>query len=116
MIFSSPRKFNFTVLSSCLVLALTGLVALVMYAASVYFDIKIDALSQKTRDLKESNQELLIRLDRIRSYKNIASATAKIKGLHVPTEVLDIPTAGDNFYHHTEKAPGRVIPAVTYGY
>lgn len=74
-----------------LLLGFLVLGALVTYGAKVHFEDSINKLARHTRDMNEQNKELQVKLNHIRSYKNVEAAAAKVPHLHAPETVIEIP-------------------------
>ncbi len=67
--------------------------ALVMYGIKVHFEDSINKVARNTRDLNEKNKELQVRLNHIRSYKNVEAAAGKVPNLRMPPTVIDVPAS-----------------------
>lgn len=65
--------------------------ALGAYGIKVQFEDSINKLAKHTRDLNEQNKELQVKLNHIRSYKNVEAAAARVPHLHMPETVIDVP-------------------------
>jgi hypothetical protein len=65
--------------------------ALSIYGVKVHFEDDINKLARHTRDLNEQNKELQVKLNHIRSYKNVETAAIQVPHLHMPPTVLDVP-------------------------
>ncbi len=66
-------------------------VALGVYGIKVHYEDGINKLAKDTRALNEQNKELQVRLNHIRSYKNVEAAATQVPHLHMPPTVLDVP-------------------------
>ena len=96
-------------------LALMMVVSLVMYGVTVFVENKIVCLGKETRALHEDNQDLQIKLDRLRSYQKVAEASQAIQGLQVATNVIDVIEKKVVVLRRTT-APLTHLPKETYGY
>ncbi len=67
--------------------------ALVIYGVKVHFEDSINKLAKNTREMNEQNKELQVRLNHIRSYKNVEAAAAKVPHLRQPETVIEVPPA-----------------------
>lgn len=74
-----------------ILLALLVVGALVTYGLKVHFEDSINKLAKNTRDMNEQNKELQVKLNHIRSYKNVEAAAAKVPHLQAPETVIEIP-------------------------
>lgn len=88
--------------------------ALVSYGVKVQFEDSINKLAKHTRDLNEQNKELQVKLNHIRSYKNVEAAAAKVPHLHLPETVIDVPPAAIS--HLPPLPPARQEFPRVYGY
>lgn len=79
------------ILSVVSVLALVG--ALVVYGFKVHVEGSINRLAAETRDLNESNKDLQVRLNHLRSFKNVEAAAIQVPHLHVAETVIEVPAA-----------------------
>lgn len=98
-----------------MLLGLSLLVALVIYGVSVYLETHILALSTQTKALTEENQDLHITLDRIRSYRNVASLSQAAQGLQPAKDIVDVaekPAA----LQPVPTEPTAHLPVGPYGY
>lgn len=96
-------------------IAVLMLVSLVIYGVSVYVEDHVLTLGKETRVLQEDNQDLHISLDRLRSYQNVAQASAQIQGLQTATQVIDVAALQHETFT-SPKAPVPSLPERTYGY
>lgn len=103
--------------SRILAIALTGgvLFSIVVYGVSVYFESQILDTAQKTREIELDNQDLQIKLDRVRSYNNVAKASGIVKGLKVAQDVMDVAAMPQHAIRITT-APNQTPPKEAYGY
>lgn len=88
--------------------------ALVTYGLKVHFEDSINRLAKDTRDMNEQNKELQVKLNHIRSYKNVEAAAAKVPHLQVPETVIEIPPSPEVKFPPLPK-PKQEFPRV-YGY
>lgn len=100
---------------TALVLAVMVFASLVVYGVTVMFENQIVDLGRTTRDLHEDNQDLQIRLDRLRSYQQVAKASEKIHGLKVATTVIDVVERPLRL-QVKNTPPVRPLPKETYGF
>lgn len=76
-----------------ILLALLVVGALVTYGLKVHFEDSINKLAKHTREMNEQNKELQVKLNHIRSYKNVEAAAARVPHLQAPETVIEIPPA-----------------------
>lgn len=95
-------------------LILLGIGTLAMYGVKVHFEDSVNRLAKDTRELSEKNKELQVRLNRIRSFKNVEAAAGKVPHLHLPETVIDIPVSGKTQLPSMPK-PKQEFPRI-YGY
>lgn len=67
--------------------------ALITYGIKVHFEDSINKVARDTRELNEENKELQVRLNHIRSYKNVEAAAGHVPHLRLPPTVIDVPAA-----------------------
>jgi hypothetical protein len=114
-------KFDRTKIQSLLVQGLAGtlcisvVVVMAVYGLSVYVENKVLNVSNETRVLKQDNQDLQIKLDRVRSYQKVADASTKIQGLKVATDVINV-AQGHSAKVSVSKPPELLPPKEVYGY
>ncbi len=96
-------------------LALMMLVSLVIYGISVYYESRVVKLGSETRNLQEDNQDLQLRLDRLRSYQKVAEASSKIQGLHNAANIIDV-AEKKRVLAVDDKPPITRLPEDFYGY
>lgn len=106
-----PRLMRF--MGICVTLVM--LVSLVIYGVDVYLENQVLTLGKTTRNLKEDNQDLQIRLDQHRSYQKVAQESSRIQGLHPPEEVIDI-AAKTTREPALAQAPIAPVRKEAYGY
>jgi len=87
--------------------------ALVMYGIKVHFEDSINKVARDTRDLNEKNKELQVRLNHIRSYKNVEAAAGQVPNLRMPPTVIDVPASESRL--PVMPKPKQEFPHV-YGY
>lgn len=88
---SRMLRIGARVLSILLVVSLVG--ALVVYGIKVHYVDSINKIARDTRELNEQNKELQVRLNHIRSFKNVEAAATKVPHLHMAETVIDIPAS-----------------------
>lgn len=97
-----------------LLFAVLVVAALVEYGLKVHYEDDINRLAKTTREMNEHNKELQVKLNHIRSFKNVEAAAAKVPHLHLAETIIDVPTP-----RHVTLPPipqsKREFPAV-YGY
>ena len=94
--FDSPPNSRFLrILTRVLavLLLVSVVVTLAMYGVKVHYEDGINKLARNARELNEQNKELQVRLNHIRSYKNVEAAAAQVPHLHMPAVILDVPAA-----------------------
>lgn len=69
------------------------LAALCFYGFKVHFEDSINQVARNARDLNEHNKELQVKLNHIRSFKNVEAAAAKVPNLRMPETIIDVPAA-----------------------
>ena len=67
--------------------------ALVAYGIKVHFEDSINKVALDTRELNEKNKELQVKLNHIRSYKNVEAAAGYVPHLRLPPTVIDVPAS-----------------------
>lgn len=67
--------------------------ALIVYGIKVHYEDDINQTSKTTRELNEKNKELQVKLNHIRSYKNVEAAATKVPHLHLAETIIDIPAS-----------------------
>lgn len=67
--------------------------ALVAYGIKVHFEDSINKVARDTRELNEKNKELQVKLNHIRSYKNVEAAAGYVPHLRLPPTVIDVPAS-----------------------
>lgn len=65
--------------------------ALIMYGIKVHYEASINEVAKSTRELNEQNKELQVRLNHIRSFKNVEAAAKKVPHLHLAETIIDVP-------------------------
>ncbi len=89
--------------------------ALGAYGVKVQFEDSINKLAKHTRDMNEQNKELQVKLNHIRSYKNVEAAAAKVPHLHMPETVIDVPPSATVIQLPALPPVKQEFPSV-YGY
>jgi hypothetical protein len=77
-----------------ILLGLCIVASMVIYGVKVHYEDAINRLARDTRDLNEQNKELQVKLNHIRSFKNVEAAAFKVPQLRMPPTVLNIPASG----------------------
>ena len=88
--------------------------ALVIYGVKVHFEDSINHVARDARDLNERNKELQVKLNHIRSYKNVEAAATKVPHLHMAETVIEVPASPQVQLPPMPK-PRQEFPRV-YGY
>lgn len=76
-----------------LLLGIGFLVALFIYGIKVHVEDSINHLARNTRELNEQNKELQVKLNHIRSFKNVEEAAVKVPHLRMPPTIVDVPVS-----------------------
>jgi hypothetical protein len=97
-----------------LMLGIFIVVALCFYGFKVHFEDSINQVARHARDLNEHNKELQVKLNHIRSFKNVEAAAAKVPNLRMPETIIDVPASPKANLPHMPKA-SQEFPHV-YGY
>jgi hypothetical protein len=100
------------VLSLLLLVSLVG--ALVVYGVKVHYVDDINRVARDTREMNEQNKELQVRLNHIRSFKNVEAAATKVPHLHLAETIIDVPASAN--YRLPAKPPTRQEFPRIYGY
>jgi len=87
----SSRVLGITARVFSLMFGLFVVSALIIYGIKVHFEDSINKVARDTRDLNEQNKELQVRLNHIRSFKNVEAAAAQVPHLHMAETVIGIP-------------------------
>lgn len=74
-----------------LLLGIFIVVALCFYGFKVHFEDSINQVARHARDLNEQNKELQVKLNHIRSFKNVEAAASRVPNLKMPETVIDVP-------------------------
>jgi hypothetical protein len=74
-----------------LLLGLFIVVALCFYGFKVHFEDSINQAARNARELNEHNKELQVKLNHIRSFKNVEAAATQVPSLKQPETVIDVP-------------------------
>ena len=88
--------------------------ALCFYGFKVHFEDSINQTARNARDLNEHNKELQVKLNHIRSFKNVEAAAAKVPNLRMPETIIDVPASPKVQLPHMPKS-SQEFPHV-YGY
>lgn len=115
--FAPARSSRVLRISSRILSLLLGFLvlgALITYGVKVHFEDSINKLARHTRDINEQNKELQVKLNHIRSYKNVEAAAARVPHLHTPETVIEIPPSSPVKLPEMPK-PKQEFPRV-YGY
>jgi hypothetical protein len=115
--FSPTRQSRFyravsILLGGCMAVAL--LVALTIYGLTVQYEIGLNDMGKATREMNETNKELLVRLNRLQSFENIEASATKLPDLHASDEVIALETQKIQPLPNPPKRTGE-LPRV-YGY
>jgi hypothetical protein len=89
--------------------------ALVVYGVKVHYEDDINQTSKTTRELNEKNKELQVKLNHIRSYKNVEAAAGHVPHLHLAETIIDIPAPSQQFKFSPMPKRHQEFPRV-YGY
>lgn len=89
--------------------------ALIVYGIKVHYEDDINETSKTTRELSEKNKELQVKLNHIRSYKNVEAAAAKVPHLHLAETIIDIPAPQQTENLPPMPKPRKEFPRF-YGY
>ena len=65
--------------------------ALLVYGIKVHFEDNINTVAKATREINEKNKELQVKLNHIRSFKNVEAAAAQVPHLHIAETIIDVP-------------------------
>lgn len=88
--------------------------ALLLYGIQVHFEDNINQVARQTREMNEQNKELQVRLNHIRSYKNVEAQAAGVPHLRMAETVIEVPAS------HPAKLPAmpadRQESPRVYGY
>lgn len=76
-----------------LLLGVAIIVALGLYGFKVHFEDSINRVARETRELNEQNKELQVKLNHIRSFKNVEAASVKVPHLRMPQTVVAVPVS-----------------------
>ncbi len=98
-----------------IVFVVFGVGVLVAYGIKVQYEGSINKLARNTRDMNEQNKELQVKLNHIRSYKNVEAAAAKVPHLRMPETVIEIAPSAAPAKLPPMPRPKQEIPRV-YGY
>lgn len=74
-----------------LMLGIFIVAALVFYGVKVHFEDSINQVARNARDLNEHNKELQVKLNHIRSFKNVEAAASRVPNLRMPETIIDVP-------------------------
>jgi outer membrane murein-binding lipoprotein Lpp len=87
----SSRILGITARVFSLLFGLFVVGALILYGIKVHYEDAINKVARDTRDLNEQNKELQVKLNHIRSFKNVEAAATQVPHLHMAETVIDIP-------------------------
>src|SRR4051812_7803244 len=73
-----------------ILLAVTIVASLLVYGFRVHYVSDINRLPRDTRELNEQNKELQVKLNQLRSFKNVESAATHVPHLRMPNIVLTV--------------------------
>lgn len=76
-----------------ILLGLSITVSMIIYGIKVHYEDSINRLARDTRELNEQNKELQVKLNHIRSFKNVETAASRVPQLRMPPTVLNIPVS-----------------------
>lgn len=71
-------------------LAILMMTSIILYGITVQIKSNINLTSKENRELDEENKELQVKLDRIRSFKNIEASAQKLLYLNEPVAVIHV--------------------------
>jgi hypothetical protein len=74
-------------------LTLCIVLTMVIYGFKVHLEDSVNQLARNTRELNEENKELQVKLNHIRSFKNVETAASHMPRLRLPPTVLNIPVS-----------------------
>ena len=97
-----------------LLLGIFIVTALLFYGFKVHFEDNINHIARDARNLNEDNKELQVKLNHIRSFKNVEAAATKVPNLKMPETVIDVPASPNVALPHMPKK-SQEFPHV-YGY
>jgi outer membrane murein-binding lipoprotein Lpp len=89
----SSRILRITARVFSLMFGLFVVGALVIYGVNVHYEDSINQVARDTRDLNEQNKELQVKLNHIRSFKNVEAAATKVPHLHMAETIIDVPAS-----------------------
>jgi len=87
-------KTSMRLFAILLVVAITA--ALIVYGLRVHYETDINRLAHSTRELNEQNKEFQVKLNQLKSYKNVESAAAHAPNLKVPELVITVHSPKQN--------------------
>ena len=93
--FSQPKRARVLAMSARLLSILLGVLifgALIIYGVRVHYEADINKTARQTRELNDDNKELLVHLNRIRSYKNVENAATQVPHLHLAEAMIEVPS------------------------
>jgi hypothetical protein len=114
--FAPARNSRFLRISARVFSLLLGVFiveALIIYGMKVHFEDSINKVARDTRDLNEQNKELQVKLNHIRSYKNVETAAGTVPNLRLPATVIEVPSTETQL--PSMPKPKQEFPNV-YGY
>jgi hypothetical protein len=110
----SARILKILARSMGLLFGVGMLAALIVYGIKVHYEDDINRISKTTRELSEQNKELQVKLNQIRSFKNVEAAATRAPHLHLPETIIDVPAGGKVSIPPLPK-PKQEFPRI-YGY
>jgi hypothetical protein len=75
---------------SAILLAVGIVVSMITYGLRVHFESDINKVAKETREINEKNKELQVKLNHIRSYRNVEMAASRVPHLRMPEIVLNV--------------------------
>jgi hypothetical protein len=95
-----------------ILLGISAIATLVVYALNVHYEMHINEVGLKTRQLNEANKELLVKLNQIQSFQNVEHAAEQVPQLQLPNEVIEVMAKPE---HTLSEMPQRqgVLPRAT---
>lgn len=95
-----------------IVLAFSAILTVILYGILVHYEMDINDTGMKTRQINETNKELLVKLNQIQSYRNVEKAAAQVPQLNRPSEIIEILNANTPKLADPPKRQG-VLPRAT---
>lgn len=85
-----PRRVRVADRLLKVLLGLSAVATLVVYALNVHYEMTINDVGLKTRQMNEANKELLVKLNQIQSFQNVERAAEQVPQLQLPNEVIEV--------------------------